>query len=146
MNKVNIKSLLKVIKDFWLNYEAKIILVLGLILVSGISFEVGILKGQKSPESPLIIEKPVESNNLPANPENAQKTQNLTSGTVPAKIGEETPQNPKNCAFVGSKNSNKYYPPNCSFAKRIKPENIVCFKDDQDAQSKGYQKSTSCFK
>ncbi len=143
---MSIKIAIKAIKQFWLKYEAKIVLIFGLILVSALSFEAGVLKGQKSPESPLILEKATECNNTPDSPQNAQKTQNLTSSEVSTKIGEESPQSSKNCAFVGSKNSNKYYPPTCSFAKRLKPENTVCFKDEQDAQSKGYQKSISCFK
>ncbi|MDO8529775.1 MAG: hypothetical protein Q7S18_03855 [bacterium] len=138
------------IKRLWLKYEQKIILTLAFALVAVLAFEAGILKGEKWQKPPLIIEKPVECANTPENLQDSQKTQNLTPQDNSNKIGEEVPKNSatgvKSCPFVGSKNSNKYYPPTCSFAKRIKPENIVCFKDEKDAESRGYIKSTACFK
>jgi hypothetical protein len=133
-------------KQFWLKYEPKIILIFGLILVAAISFETGVLKGQNLQKSPLVIEKTAECKNPQDSPQDSQITQNLTSQAVSNTIGDVAPKSSSNCPFVGSKNSNKYYPPTCSFAKRIKPENVVCFKNEQDAESKGYQKSASCFK
>ena len=47
----------------------------------------------------------------------------------------------KDTIYVGSINSDKYYGCDCHYALRIKPENIVCFEDDQDALSSGYVKS-----
>lgn len=43
--------------------------------------------------------------------------------------------------YVGSKNSDKYYTCDCHYAKRINPENIICFKDDEDALADGREKS-----
>jgi len=43
--------------------------------------------------------------------------------------------------YVGSINSDKYYECDCYYADRIKPENIICFVNEADAQSKGYIKS-----
>lgn len=40
------------------------------------------------------------------------------------------------CLYVGSKNSDKYYPPDCRYAKRIKPENLVCFKSEQEVKDR----------
>ena len=34
----------------------------------------------------------------------------------------------KGCLYVGSKNSDVYHALDCKFAKRIKPENLVCYK------------------
>ena len=144
--KMNYSKHFQKIRQFWLKNEQKIILVFGLILVAAISFEAGVLKGQNYQKSALIVEKPAQCENMPDSPQTAQKTQDLTSGKASNTIGEATPANSRNCVFVGSKNSDKYYPPTCSFAKRLKPENVVCFSGDQDAVSKGYQKSTGCFK
>ncbi len=47
--------------------------------------------------------------------------------------------------FVGSKNSDKYHKMDCRWATQIKPDNIVCFKDVEDAKSKGYVPA-SCLK
>jgi len=40
----------------------------------------------------------------------------------------------KECLFVGSKNSKKYYKPDCKYAKRIKPENIVCYQSKEQVK------------
>lgn len=42
--------------------------------------------------------------------------------------------------YVGSINSDKYYVCDCHYAKRIKPENIICFSTDEEAQNQGYTK------
>lgn len=38
------------------------------------------------------------------------------------------------CLYVGSKNSNTYHDPDCKFAKKIKPENLVCYKTDLEVE------------
>ena len=43
--------------------------------------------------------------------------------------------------YVGSINSDKYYECSCRWAKNIKPENIVCFSSEQEAEDKAYVKS-----
>jgi hypothetical protein len=43
------------------------------------------------------------------------------------------------CAFVGSKNSTKYHLPTSGSAKRIKPENLVCFMSVDEAVARGYE-------
>ncbi len=50
----------------------------------------------------------------------------------------------KDCAFVGSKNSTKYYPPTCRFAARIAPENLRCFRSVREAQQAGYVRARGC--
>ena len=131
------------IKQFWLKYEQKIMLVFGLFLVAAISFEMGVLRGEKWQKSPLIIEKPAQCENTPEIAKSSQKTQNLTSGSLSTTMGEETP---KSCQFVASKSSDKYHKATCGWAKRIKPENRVCFSTEQEAEEKGYKKAGCCFK
>ena len=131
------------IKEFWLKYEQKIVLIFGLILVAAISFEIGVLKGENYQKSPLIIEKSTECNNTPDTVESGQKTQNLTSEKASATIGDEAP---KNCQFVASKNSDKYHKNTCALAKKIKPENKVCFGSEQEAIDKGLKRAGCCFK
>ena len=131
-------------KDFWEKYEYKVVLFLGFILVSAISFEAGILQGNKIKNDPIIIEKPVESGNNNQAVQGVSQSQNLASegknkdDSVSAQL--------QDCALVGSKNSNKYHLPTCRWAKNIKPENIVCFSDENDAKSKGYLLDKNCIK
>lgn len=134
------KNTVQKIKEFWLKYEPKIVLIMAFILVAILAFEAGVLRGQKWQQSPLVIEKQAISDQNKA--QNAQETQNLApettqnSSAVSDTASAQTPS--KDCQFVGSKNSNKYHIPTCSSAKRIKPENLVCFKDENDAKGKGY--------
>jgi len=142
--KIDIKKIKTAFRKFWEKYEAKIVVIIGLILVAIISFEAGIMKGQEWQKKPLIIEKPAEMVNSAKTPENSLGTQNSASESTQneAVAGESTK---KNCAFVGSKNSDKYHAPTCTWATRIKAENRVCFSDIEEAKSKGYV-AGSCLK
>jgi hypothetical protein len=133
-------------KDFFKSQEPKIALFIGFVLVASISFEFGLIQGKKQQDKPIVIEKPVLSQNAEAQTASASTTQaqNLPTETKITPSGTNT--QPQNCAFVGSKNSNKYHLPTCHFAKLIKPENLVCFKSVEDAQSRGYQPDKSCVK
>lgn len=59
-------------------------------------------------------------------------------GEVVEKIEEI---NQEKGIFVGSRNSDKYHFPDCSWAEKIKPENQIWFKSEQDAESHGYTAS-----
>ena len=129
------------IKEFFLKHEQKIVLIIAFCLISAISYEFGVLQGQKWQQKSLIIEKP-------ANISEEQKSQNLTnfeaSGTtqISATVSNNTTvANTTNCAYVGSKSSNKFYLPTCQWAKSIKPENVVCFKNAEEAIGQGRTES-----
>jgi hypothetical protein len=51
---------------------------------------------------------------------------------------------PSGTQFVGSKNSNKYHYCRCYYAKKIKPENLICFQSVEEAKSKGYEPCGKC--
>ncbi|OYT40298.1 MAG: hypothetical protein B6U86_04260 [Candidatus Altiarchaeales archaeon ex4484_43] len=77
-----------------------------------------------------------------------------TTSTTTTSISTTTTQ-PTICAdlgcppgtkFVGSKSSNRYHHCDCRYAKRIKPENIICFSSKRDAESKGYVPCGVCIK
>lgn len=144
---------------FWGKHEAKIVISIGMILVSVISFEFGLIQGKKSQSSPLVIEKVAQAQEtdsqgcsiaLPGAQNSTPEAKKPTIGASTQVKNQSTGQaNPSssvgvNCAYVGSKNSNKFYPPTCSYAKRIKPENIVCFATAQEAISQGRTASTGC--
>lgn len=135
------------LKEFWSRNERKTVLVIGFILVAVIAFEVGILKGQNWQQKPLVIEKVPENQVLGAESlaqQCAPEAQKLASeGSQSPGSTSDTPQD---CSLLGSKNSDKYHLPTCQWAKRIKPENVVCFKDLEDAKSKGYEPCGTCNK
>jgi hypothetical protein len=130
-------NMLEKVKGFWTKYEPKIILVLGFVLVAVISFEGGVLKGANFSQSPLVIQ--------PA-PQTQSVAGEATAKTVPgaSNFPQEAASAPTstapaaNCAFVGSKNSTMFHLSTSSYAKRINPENRVCFSSADEARSKGY--------
>ncbi|NTV40691.1 MAG: hypothetical protein HGA61_00220 [Candidatus Moranbacteria bacterium] len=128
------------IKEFFLKYEQKIVLIIAFCFISAVSFQFGVLQGQKWQQKPLIIEKPTEvpdeaSNQIQANSEAQSAIQSTT-----IKASNVTSQT-TGCTYVGSRSSNKFYLPTCSYAKRIKPENVVCFKTAAEALSQGRTES-----
>jgi methylphosphotriester-DNA--protein-cysteine methyltransferase len=66
----------------------------------------------------------------------------LISGTPSTTNGAErvaaVVETNKGCLYVGSRNSDKYHLPSCAVTKRIKPENIVCFGNAEEAAKRGY--------
>ncbi|MDP2906739.1 MAG: thermonuclease family protein [Nanoarchaeota archaeon] len=46
------------------------------------------------------------------------------------------------CLYVGSKNSKTYHKPDCKFAKKIKPDNLVCYR--ADLEIKGLNPCSTC--
>jgi hypothetical protein len=140
--KNSLKSLKSRVKDFWVNYEPKIILVSALILVAVIAFEFGLMQGQKWQNKPLIIEKSAQAITCTPEGEKPAPGANLS----PSEPLVNPAANKQACAYVGSKNSNKYHLPTCQWAKRIKPENVVCFKSVEDVAGKNYQPDKGCIK
>jgi methylphosphotriester-DNA--protein-cysteine methyltransferase len=46
--------------------------------------------------------------------------------------------------YVGSKNSDKYHHPDCKWAEKISPKNLVTFKSAQEALEAGYVPCKVC--
>ena len=110
----------------------------GVLLVGALCFEAGLLQGKMKQETPLVLSLPsvpIESI-TPAGTETVPSSEQQVLAHVEpivAKSSEKT-----DCVFVGSKNSNKYHLPTCAVAKRIKPENRVCFASKEEAEKRGY--------
>jgi hypothetical protein len=139
------------IKAFWAKNNTRIGLFMGVLLVATIAFEAGLLKGKSAPNDPLIIEIPspvapasIAITETPGNTSTAPNAKNSSTNQAAAQASVSTPA--ANCQFVGSKNSTKYHLPSCQWAKRIKPENLVCFSSAEDATAKGYQPDKNCVK
>ncbi len=139
---------MKSLKKFWLKNESKIVIILATILIAVFSWEAGVLQGQKWQAQPIVIEKPVAPV-LVKKADGGKETSNhyLAENKIDGKVKRsETQFSEKNnsldqnkeCAFVGSKNSNKYHYPTCRWVKRIKPANRVCFKNAEEARQRGY--------
>jgi hypothetical protein len=149
------KTFPRKIKDIWLKYGEKVILLLGIILIALVSFEAGFLKGQKNQKEPVEIKQAVcppslGETNTPNSRDEEKNANNQNSGAALPNKQNETQNQPntdnQKCAFVASKNSDKYHLPTCPSAQKIKPENKICFSSAEEAQARGYQGAKCCIK
>ena len=138
------------IGKFWPVYEQKIVLAIGIILVAAISFEAGFLHGQKNKQEPVIVNKAtaVETASAKTSQDqtNAGNTKTTPADSKTVSVENTATDSTQKCAFVASKNSNKYHLPTCRYAQNIKPENKVCFSSKEEAESRGYQGAKCCIK
>jgi tetrahydromethanopterin S-methyltransferase subunit F len=144
MMKERINDALNKLKELWKAHGRDITLFAGVFLVGVIGFEIGFTEGQSLQSKPLVIDAPATP--VVSQVESATAPQDGIKTIVNETIAknQNDPVITPSCQFVGSKNSNKYHLPTCSFAKRIKPENRVCFASEEDAKSKGY--TAGCLK
>lgn len=73
-------------------------------------------------------------------------------GTPPARAPRDglasgvwkCPDGVRGARFVGSLTSRKYHSPECGWARRIAPENRLCFESQEAAHDFGYQPCAIC--
>lgn len=109
--------------------RGRLFLFFGMVLVGGLCFEAGLLYGALRETEAVSVSLVAPSQAAEAMP--AVQTARV-AGESTVSVAAAT------CAFVGSRNSDKYHLPKCAAAKRIKPENIVCFASEEDAKKRGY--------
>ncbi len=129
-----LQMLRKRIKTWWGNFGGRIFLGLSFLLIGGFAFLAGKVSQEIRPVEPLVISVPSEI------PE-AKPVEKYV--VAPEPSSENTPPKPETsvqsqCAYVGSRKSNKYHLPTSRCAKQIKAENKVCFADLAAAEMKGY--------
>jgi hypothetical protein len=128
------------VRDFWKRYEREIVWWAVTVLAGAVAFEGGLVQGRSVQPEPLVIEKPVGSCGEPPPEASSGTAASGQDGAAHPLVPKgPDPQAPGSCLFVGSRNSTKYHAPSCPVAKRIKPENQVCFASEGEAQAKGYQ-------
>lgn len=98
-------------------------------LVGVLAFEAGTMTAGSAGAAPIVIE-------VPAATAPSTAAEGAVAGATATAPDAATK---KDCSFVGSRNSDLYHLPACSTAKRIKPENIVCFANPEDAERRGYR-------
>lgn len=125
-------------KEWFISHRRNFLVLAGILVVGALSFESGLLRGKTSQSEPLVI-------SIPAVAETVAETGAASTLASPQFSGVEqvvsvTDQRKltASCPLVGSKNSNKYHLVTCAVAKRIKPENKVCFSSKEDAEKRGY--------
>lgn len=105
---------------------------LGVILISLISFATGRLTTPSPAKQPIVVED--------INVAHLQSSfQNITSNNNVQELGGGAEGQ-----FVASKNSSKYHLPDCVGAKRIAEHNKIWFSSKEEAESLGYQPASNC--
>ena len=81
---------------------------------------------------------PTESaTSIPTNTATAAPTHTAIPSLAPTSAPPPKPTEPR-CAFVGSRESDKYHDPSCRWAKKILPENRICWGSRAEAEAAGY--------
>lgn len=93
-----------------------------------LAFEAGTMAAGSAGADPIVIEVPA-----------ATAPVTVAEGAVAGAAVTAPDTAKRECVFVGSRNSDLYHLPTCATAKRIKPENIVCFANPEDAERRGYR-------
>ena len=122
----NLSTVLENLRGFLKENQNDIILVVGVVLISLVSFGAGRLTATVAlaPE-PIIVEKANQPTD--AVTEENTRTSNQKKGALVARI-----------------NGTKYYLPDCSGAKRINEENKIWFSSQEEAKDMGYEPASNC--
>jgi len=147
--------LIEKIKNFWEKNDYKILIVLALLLISVVSFNAGrTYENNIQPaeitlslnQAPLIASNPRQEK-IVALGEAVERSGNIREKIDPSLVSAQiNDPDQKECAFIGSKNSDKYHLPTCRYAANIKEENIVCFPSQKEAEEQGYKAASCCVK
>lgn len=146
------------LKELLVKHENRVILFIGVVLLSLTSYGLGRLSAPQ-PKEPIKIEaksgnilkedkqnKEASDSQKPADDEKAgDVTPAIKAETKPAKpISAPSQSQNGEGIYVASKNGTKYHLPSCSGAKRIKEENKVWFNSKAEAEQAGYEPAKNC--
>lgn len=132
-------------QNFLKNNQEKLLMLLGFILVfiTGAFSSYFYFQEQDNRNSITIEDTSQDCQDL-FKKNSAQKyiTSNNSNSSTQVK-GEQSKLNDpilqnKTGAFVASKNSKIYHLPDCKYVKRIKEENKIYFKSEEEAREKGF--------
>jgi len=102
---------------------------------------------QEQPEPTVAPAQEPEITPSPATPPKAQVEQ------IPDQKAEQLPEEDDKCyalgcpfgsIFVGDMKTDLYYACHCTFSKWIKPDDLLCFDSEAEAEERGYRPAQSC--
>ena len=130
-------DMLDQVKQFIKSNESELILALGVVLISLISFSAGRLSAPGFEKQSISVER--------LQPTSAKATVGMSAfeNTINEDLLQALRDRTEG-AYVASKNSNKYHLPNCSGAKRIAEHNKIWFNSLDEAESLGYTPAANC--
>jgi len=135
------------IKQFFKKNEPEFALMIGVILVSLISFAAGRLTAPGFEKQPIEIQYPESASlkdSVNSNPENSTNNNTFQELKDSKDKAFEPLQARQGGAYVASKNSDKYHLPECPGVKRIAEHNKIWFLSKEEAESMGYEPAGNC--
>lgn len=126
------------VKNFAAEYQDRIVLTIGVILIAVISFGMGMLYNREVSKKPIIIEEPTQHRTV----ESRERKPNNAAENLAADAQEQI--NEPRTEVVASRNGTKYHLPSCPGAKQIKPENKITFSSPKEAEAAGYEPASNC--
>lgn len=130
------------IKGFAVEYQDRIVLIIGIVLIALISFGSGMLYNREISKEPIIIEEPAENANHESRIMNYDSGGNSSLNFTASATNTSTQTQTE--VVVASRNGTKYHLPSCPGAKQIKPENKITFSSPQEAEAAGYEPANNC--
>lgn len=127
--------------DWLKKNQADIALVVGFVLVAAIAFGAGRLSAPEIIRNPIVIEEPNSTSSINLYGNVSQPLIGARQGSPVNSVLGDAGQTAEKGTFVSSRSGTKYYWPWCSWAQRIKPENQVWFKSEDEAKAAGYSPS-----
>lgn len=124
------------IKQFVKSNESEIVLALGVILISLISFAAGRLLAPSPVKQAIYVEQ-LQASAFQNIIEEDSMQVSSTNSSNPMRTRKEG-------KFVASKNSNKFHLPTCIGARRIAEHNKIWFNSKEEAESLGYEPASNC--
>ena len=89
-----------------------------------------------------------ESNAAKEDPKAKEEAEDISTGTdligADLTLPASSTSLQEDARFVGSATSKKYHRPDCRYALKIKPENLIYFQSEEDAKGQGYLPCKSC--
>lgn len=133
------------LKEIILKNKEKMMLLGQFLLVGTIFFGLGILyQNSKIIKNNHLIEV-IQEEYLAANTSDLVTKQPSENGSLKTEpLKDKKSEISKDLPFVASKNGKAYYKTSCS--NRIKDENKIYFKTEEDAQKSGFSPAKTCFK
>ena len=130
------------VKNFAVEYQDRIVLIIGIVLIALISFGLGLLYNREISKEPVIIEESAENANHESRIMNYDSGGNSSLNSTASATNTSTQTQTE--VVVASRNGTKYHLTSCSGAKQIKPENKITFSSFKEAEAAGYEPASNC--
>lgn len=132
------------ILESWWKKNGQLVLMICIIILSSIlSYKFGQINAHNDTKIDVVVRDIKNINPAQEEANMAIKALERQGVDIREKI-ENKKDIRKDCLFVASRNSKKYHTRDCKYGKKIKDSNLICFKSEEEAKSKGHLPAGGC--